>query len=91
MRTILISAALSFAFGYSACNFAIISTICDVAASVPETSHKRYLLYAILILVVLFVLILIPLERIANFEARRKQDYPFRTSAREHLQRRGSF
>ncbi|KAK5822171.1 N-acetylglucosaminyl transferase component-domain-containing protein [Linnemannia elongata] len=71
MRTILISAALSFAFGYSACNFAIISTICDVAASVPETSHKRYLLYAILILVVLFVLILIPLERIANFEARR--------------------
>ncbi|KAG9068944.1 phosphatidylinositol N-acetylglucosaminyltransferase subunit gpi1 [Linnemannia hyalina] len=64
MRTILISAALSFAFGYSACNFAIISTICDVAAS-------RYLLYAILILVVLFVLILIPLERIANFEARR--------------------
>ncbi|KAG0319994.1 phosphatidylinositol N-acetylglucosaminyltransferase subunit gpi1 [Linnemannia gamsii] len=71
MRTILISAALSFAFGYSACNFAIISTICDVAASVPETTHKRYLLYAILILVVLFVLILIPLERIANFEARR--------------------
>ncbi|KAG0374861.1 phosphatidylinositol N-acetylglucosaminyltransferase subunit gpi1 [Mortierella sp. AD032] len=73
MRTILISAAVSFAFGYSACNFAIISTICDVAASVPETTHKRYLLYAILILVVLFVLILIPLERIANFEARRRQ------------------
>ncbi|KAF9925835.1 hypothetical protein FBU30_004455 [Linnemannia zychae] len=40
MRTILISAALSFAFGYSACNFAIISTICDVASSVPETTHK---------------------------------------------------
>ncbi|KAF9911390.1 phosphatidylinositol N-acetylglucosaminyltransferase subunit gpi1 [Linnemannia zychae] len=71
MRTILISAAISFAFGYSACNFAIISAICDVAASVPETTHKRYLLYAVLVLVVLFVLILIPLERIANFEARR--------------------
>ncbi|KAF9981637.1 phosphatidylinositol N-acetylglucosaminyltransferase subunit gpi1 [Mortierella antarctica] len=71
MRTYLISAALSFALGYYACNFAIISNIYDFVASVPETTHKRYLLYALLILVALFVLILIPLERIANFEARR--------------------
>ncbi|KAF9950814.1 phosphatidylinositol N-acetylglucosaminyltransferase subunit gpi1 [Mortierella alpina] len=71
MRTYLISAALSFALGYYACNFAIISNIHDFVASVPETTHKRYLLYALLILVALFVLILIPLERIANFEARR--------------------
>ncbi|ORZ07246.1 hypothetical protein BCR41DRAFT_161621 [Lobosporangium transversale] len=94
MRTYLISAALSFTLGYCACNFAIISTIYDFVASVPETTHKvknRYLLYALLILLALFILILIPLERIANFEARRKQDYPYRTSAREHLQRRGSF
>ncbi|KAG0033957.1 hypothetical protein BGZ81_006625 [Podila clonocystis] len=91
MRTYLISAAISFALGYYACNFALISNIYNFTASVPETTHKRYLLYALLILLLLFVLILIPLERIANFEARRKQDYPYRTSAREHLQRRGSF
>ncbi|KAG0200008.1 phosphatidylinositol N-acetylglucosaminyltransferase subunit gpi1 [Mortierella sp. GBA30] len=71
MRTYLISAALSFALGYYACNFAIISNIYEFVASVPETTHKRYLLYALLVLVALFVLILIPLERIANFEARR--------------------
>jgi pyrrolidone-carboxylate peptidase len=40
MRTYLISAAISFAVGYYACNFAIISTIYDFAASVPETTHK---------------------------------------------------
>ncbi|KAG9320718.1 hypothetical protein KVV02_000596 [Mortierella alpina] len=77
MRTYLISAALSFALGYYACNFAIISNIYDFVASVPETTHKRYLLYALLILVALFVLILIPLERIANFEARRVRLHPF--------------
>ncbi|KAG0265325.1 phosphatidylinositol N-acetylglucosaminyltransferase subunit gpi1 [Mortierella polycephala] len=81
MRTYLISAALSFAFGYYACNFAVISSIYDFVASVPETTHKRYLLYALLILVALFILILIPLERIANFEARREQDqYTMNTS-----------
>ncbi|KAF9400797.1 phosphatidylinositol N-acetylglucosaminyltransferase subunit gpi1 [Mortierella sp. AD011] len=73
MRTYLISAAVSFALGYYACSFAIISTICDFASSVPETTHKRYLLYALLILLALFILILIPLERIANFEARRNR------------------
>ncbi|KAF9327125.1 phosphatidylinositol N-acetylglucosaminyltransferase subunit gpi1 [Podila minutissima] len=71
MRTYLISAAISFALGYYACNFALISNIYNFTASVPETTHKRYLLYALLILLLLFVLILIPLERIANFEARR--------------------
>ncbi|KAF9277926.1 phosphatidylinositol N-acetylglucosaminyltransferase subunit gpi1 [Mortierella alpina] len=74
MRTYLISAALSFALGYYACNFAVISNVYDFVASVPETTHKRYLLYALLILVALFVLILIPLERIANFEARRNDE-----------------
>ncbi|KAK3828959.1 MAG: hypothetical protein J3Q66DRAFT_22152 [Benniella sp.] len=91
MRTYVFTATLSFALGYYACNFAIISSIYNFAASVPETTHKRYLLYAVLILLLLFFLILIPLERIANFEARRKEEYPYRTSAREHLQRRGSF
>ncbi|KAF9566385.1 phosphatidylinositol N-acetylglucosaminyltransferase subunit gpi1 [Mortierella alpina] len=81
MRTYLISAALSFALGYYACNFAIISNIYDFVASVPETTHKRYLLYALLILVALFVLILIPLERIANFEARRDSDTRMNSSA----------
>ncbi|KAF8984045.1 phosphatidylinositol N-acetylglucosaminyltransferase subunit gpi1 [Entomortierella lignicola] len=71
MQTYLITAAVSFALGYYACSFALISTICDFASSVPETTHKRYLLYALLILLALFILILIPLERIANFEARR--------------------
>ncbi|RUS21727.1 hypothetical protein BC937DRAFT_91699 [Endogone sp. FLAS-F59071] len=52
---------------------------------------QRYLLYVLLGLSILFVLILIPLERIASYESRRNVGYPYRTSAREHLQRRGSF
>ncbi|KAJ1722480.1 hypothetical protein LPJ53_003120 [Coemansia erecta] len=36
-------------------------------------------------------LILWPLEKIADWEAQRSSGYKYRTSAREHLKRRGSF
>ncbi|KAK9764450.1 hypothetical protein K7432_008034, partial [Basidiobolus ranarum] len=49
------------------------------------------LLFALLGLTLSFSLILIPLERIAHYESTKNIGYPFRTSAREHLQRRGSF
>lgn len=53
--------------------------------------QEKAILYALAGLVGCFLLIFIPLERMADNESIQNPLASLRTSAREHLQRRGSF
>ncbi|KAG2186914.1 hypothetical protein INT44_003141 [Umbelopsis vinacea] len=59
--------------------------------SSPIPPPQRGIILVVVGLILSYIFILIPLERIASIESKRSEGYPFRTSAREHLQRRGSF
>lgn len=78
---ILAGVILAFWLGYLTASYGLFDL------SHQETSA----LYALLAIGASYLVIFIPLERIADIEAQRSAGYPFRTSAREHLQRRGSF
>ncbi|KAI9362869.1 hypothetical protein BD770DRAFT_381965 [Pilaira anomala] len=53
--------------------------------------QEKVVLYVMLGLTACFLVILIPLERLAEAESVQHPLLSMRTSAREHLQRRGSF
>ncbi|KAJ1964224.1 hypothetical protein IWQ62_002994 [Dispira parvispora] len=63
----------------------------DIIHDLPATSHKPLLLGCFCGLTVVFLAILWPLERIAEYEHQSTSECSYRTSAREHLRRRGSF
>ncbi|EXX61077.1 hypothetical protein RhiirA1_13700 [Rhizophagus irregularis] len=91
MHAYLLGTIASFGVGYIACHNNLVNKLYETFNDIPSTTHKRHLLYVLIGLSLLFLLILIPLYRIADYESKRNNGYPYRTSAREHLQRRGSF
>ncbi|KAI7859958.1 hypothetical protein BDC45DRAFT_563984 [Circinella umbellata] len=72
---------LAFWLGYLTASFGLFNLLLEEKAA----------LYILIALAASYLVIFIPLERIAEGEAQSSAGYPFRTSAREHLQRRGSF
>ncbi|RIB10805.1 hypothetical protein C2G38_2105205 [Gigaspora rosea] len=91
MNAYLLGTLASFGVGYIACHYNLVTKLYEAFNDIPSTTHKRHLLYVFVGLSILFLFIFIPLYRIAEYESRRNNGYPYRTSAREHLQRRGSF
>ncbi|CAG8432878.1 4707_t:CDS:10 [Diversispora eburnea] len=80
---------VSFGVGYITCHCNLVTKFFEAFNNIPSTTHKRHLLYVFIGLGILFLLILIPLYRIADYESKRNNSYPYRTSARDHLRRRG--
>ncbi|KAG9307773.1 hypothetical protein G9A89_023338 [Geosiphon pyriformis] len=91
MHADLFGTLVSFALGYLTCHYNLVKQLYEACNDIPSTTHKRHLIYALFALTILFLLILYPLYRIADYESKRSEGYPYRTSAREHLQRRGNF
>ncbi|KAG2234105.1 hypothetical protein BDF21DRAFT_488930 [Thamnidium elegans] len=77
----LIGVVLAFALGYLTASNKLFTYLLQ----------EKIVLYVLLGLTGCFLLILIPLERIAEAESIQHPLLSMRTSAREHLQRRGSF
>ncbi|ORY91409.1 hypothetical protein BCR43DRAFT_499040 [Syncephalastrum racemosum] len=77
----LIGVVLAFWLGYLTSSFGVFGFLLE---------DKRAL-YVVVGILSAYAAIFIPLERIAEAEAQRSAGYPYRTSAREQLQRRGSF
>ncbi|KAL1925728.1 uncharacterized protein VTP21DRAFT_611 [Calcarisporiella thermophila] len=90
MRISAAAAAISlFGIGYLIKYLLHLTTFCDTLLSgIPA---QGFFFLSLILLTIVFFLILLPLERIADYEARQNNKYTYRTSAREHLQRRGSF
>ncbi|KAI9315831.1 hypothetical protein BX666DRAFT_1951919 [Dichotomocladium elegans] len=78
---ILAGVVLAFWLGYLTASYGLFEL----------TDQEKTVFYVLITLSAIYLVILSPLEQIAEFEARSNAGYPFRTSAREHLQRRGSF
>ncbi|KAI9478801.1 MAG: hypothetical protein EXX96DRAFT_572348 [Benjaminiella poitrasii] len=76
-----IGIALAFGLGYVTASSNLLNYLLQ----------EKTVLYIFLILGASFFLIYIPLEQIAEAESIQNPLSPLRTSAREHLQRRGSF
>ncbi|KAI8890408.1 hypothetical protein K501DRAFT_206287 [Backusella circina FSU 941] len=72
---------LAFWLGYVAASYNLFS----------QFLQEKAILYVLLSITLLFLVIFIPLERIAQYEANENPLATSRTSAREQLQRRGSF
>ncbi|KAJ1985317.1 hypothetical protein H4R33_004102 [Dimargaris cristalligena] len=81
----------SFCIGYLTRHLDLITIAQEVAHEFASTSHKPLLLLCFAGLCVTFLLIVIPLERLAEFEHRTSCDYTNHSSAKEQLKRRGSF
>ncbi|KAI8070778.1 hypothetical protein BC940DRAFT_295537 [Gongronella butleri] len=81
MRTVIGIVILAFWLGY-------LTATCDLF---DLLSHVRPVIYILCTIGSLYLSILIPLERLADNEARKHPKTSFRTSAQEHLKRRGSF
>ncbi|CAO3643274.1 unnamed protein product [Mucor fragilis] len=77
----IIGIILAFGLGYMTAHNKLISYMLQ----------EKTVLYIAIGLTASFLLIYIPLERIAEAESIQNPLTPLRTSAREHLQRRGSF
>ncbi|RUP48458.1 hypothetical protein BC936DRAFT_144533 [Jimgerdemannia flammicorona] len=74
---ILAALVLAFWLGYLTSYLELVNKAYDIVNDLPYTTHKRYLLYVLLGLTILFALILIPLERIATYESRRARDFMY--------------
>ncbi|KAI9301725.1 hypothetical protein BJ944DRAFT_271046 [Cunninghamella echinulata] len=81
MRALLGVVILAFWLGY-------LSATCDIFDFFIQF---KLIIYIICIIGGIYLVMLIPLERIAEAEACRNPKSVMRTSAKEHLQRRGSF
>ncbi|KAI8085191.1 uncharacterized protein BX664DRAFT_338771 [Halteromyces radiatus] len=81
MRTLIGVVILAFWLGY-------LSATCGVFDLLVQVKQVLYIFCTI---GAIYLMILIPLERIAEAEACKNPKSTFRTSAQEHLQRRGSF
>ncbi|ORZ22007.1 hypothetical protein BCR42DRAFT_405309 [Absidia repens] len=81
MRTLIGVVVLAFWLGYLSASCGLF----DVLVRVKEVLYIHCTIAAI------YFIILIPLERIAEAENCKNPKSTFRTSAKEHLQRRGSF
>ncbi|KAJ1660909.1 hypothetical protein IWQ61_000213 [Dispira simplex] len=82
---------VSFGVGYLTRHLDLLTITRDIIHDLPATSHKPLLLGCFCGLTVVFLVILWPLERIAEYEHQSTSECSYRTSAREHLRRRGSF
>ncbi|KAI8367522.1 uncharacterized protein BYT42DRAFT_129348 [Radiomyces spectabilis] len=78
---ILVGVVLAFWLGYLTASRRILEQILE---------EKRFI-YVILALGTFYAVIFIGLKRIVEADIQRNPSTSFRTSAREHLQRRGSF
>ncbi|KAJ1925172.1 hypothetical protein IWQ60_004732 [Tieghemiomyces parasiticus] len=81
----------SFGVGYFTRHFDLITFTRDFVEALPDTAHKSLLMLCLLGICLVFLAIVIPLERIAEFEHGSSLDYHHHSSAREQLKRRGSF
>ncbi|KAJ2707651.1 hypothetical protein FB645_000628 [Coemansia sp. IMI 203386] len=85
---------IAFAIGYltrhfNPLNWGQIKQI--VVSKLGQLSPVLLAILGVLTTIATLCLILWPLEKIADWEAQRSSGYKYRTSAREHLKRRGSF
>lgn len=83
--------AALFIGGYLTSHYDLISKTRSTISDLPTATHKQAVLYALITLTLIFIVIAIPLERLARPESAKYASHPLRTSAREHLKRRGSF
>ncbi|GBC07166.1 hypothetical protein RclHR1_00730015 [Rhizophagus clarus] len=81
MHAYLLGTIASFGVGYIACHNNLVNKLYETIDDIPSTTHKRHLLYVLFGLSLLFLLIFIPLYRIADYESKRNNGYPYRTSA----------
>ncbi|KAG2178125.1 hypothetical protein INT43_003378 [Umbelopsis isabellina] len=102
----------AFCLGYLTSQYDISGHVIREFLERHLSSNQKGIFLVVFCLIVLYIFIVIPLERIASIEAKKVRSkplnwmaatsllifanmqsngYPFRTSAREHLQRRGSF
>ncbi|KAI9288149.1 hypothetical protein BC943DRAFT_317884 [Umbelopsis sp. AD052] len=88
---IIVGFILAFSLGYLTSQYGLFGSVIEEFVDATLSSNKRGIILVVVGLILSYIFILIPLERIASIESKRSEGYPFRTSAREHLQRRGSF
>ncbi|KAI8581531.1 hypothetical protein K450DRAFT_231757 [Umbelopsis ramanniana AG] len=88
---IIVGFIIAFSLGYLTSQYGLFGSVIEEFVDVTLSSNKRGIILVVAGLILSYIFILIPLERIASIESKRSEGYPFRTSAREHLQRRGSF
>jgi len=81
---------LSVAIGYFIARFELDTGLFILFTELPSTEHQLLLVGIFLLLLVIFGFIVYPLAKIASLERSWHPSHQ-RTSAREHLSRRGSF
>ncbi|CAB5172650.1 unnamed protein product [Rhizophagus irregularis] len=74
MHAYLLGTIASFGVGYIACHNNLVNKLYETFNDIPSTTHKRHLLYVLIGLSLLFLLILIPLYRIADYESKRNNE-----------------
>ncbi|KAG4087870.1 hypothetical protein H8356DRAFT_1281323 [Neocallimastix lanati (nom. inval.)] len=81
----------SFLIGYLFSYLNFFQAFASIFTDYSSIQNKHNLLYTFIFLTVCFILIVILVKPLTKEEAKRSKEYPFQTSAREQLARRGSF
>jgi len=89
--TIVFSLVTSFLLGYLVSYLNFFQAVASIFTDYSSIQNKHSFLYTFLLLTLSFIIIIILVKPLTKEEAKRSKEYPFQTSAREQLARRGSF
>ncbi|ORX48142.1 hypothetical protein BCR36DRAFT_584451 [Piromyces finnis] len=89
--TVISSLIVSFILGYLVSYLNFFQTLASIFTDYSSIENKNSLLYTFIFLTVCFFIIIILIKPLTKEEAKNSKEYPFQTSAREQLARRGSF
>jgi len=89
--TLVFSLGVSFTLGYLVSYLNFFQTFASIFTDYSSIQNKHYLLYTFIFLSICFIIIVVLIKPLTKEEAKRSKEYPFQTSAREQLARRGSF
>jgi len=89
--TVIFSLVVSFILGYLVSYLNFFQAVASIFTDYSSIKNKHSLLYTFIFLTLCFVIIIVLVKPLTREEAKKSKEYPFQTSAREQLARRGSF